>query len=111
MVEGHSHDDNLNGWISITRLIDQNAYADRQFESSHPSKFWPAAPPAPAPKLTVRWLPAPASLQALAPPVCIPAAPVTALKLSMGVPMDINAAHHKEPLPTSVCRRCSKPGH
>ncbi|KAG6805969.1 hypothetical protein H0H92_013193, partial [Tricholoma furcatifolium] len=66
-----------------------------QFESSHPSKLRPSAPPAPAPKLAVRWLPALAPLQALAPPVRAPAAPVAAPKLSMGVPMDINAARRK----------------
>ncbi|KAG6823115.1 hypothetical protein H0H92_011337 [Tricholoma furcatifolium] len=39
------------------------------------------------------------------------AAPVAAPKLSMGVPMDIDAARRKGPLPASICRRCSKPGH
>ncbi|KAG6823985.1 hypothetical protein H0H92_008392 [Tricholoma furcatifolium] len=101
----------LDSWISIARLIDQNAYVDRQFESSHPSKLHPLAPPAPAPKLAVRWLPAPALLQALVPSVRAPAAPVAAPKLSVGVPMDINAARRKGPLPASVCHRCGKPGH
>ncbi|KAG6824980.1 hypothetical protein H0H92_005244 [Tricholoma furcatifolium] len=111
MVEGRPCDDDLDSWISIARLIDQNAYADRQFELLHPSKLCPSAPPAPIPKLAVRWLPAPAQLQALAPPVRAPAAPVAAPKLSMGVPMDIDAARRKGPLPTSVCRCCGKPGH
>ncbi|KAG6825092.1 hypothetical protein H0H92_004729 [Tricholoma furcatifolium] len=82
-----------------------------QFESSHPSKIHPPVPPAPVFKLAVRWLPTSALLQALVPPVCIPAAPVAASKLSMGVPMDINTAHCKGPLPTSVYHCCSKPSH
>ncbi|KAG6822575.1 hypothetical protein H0H92_013331, partial [Tricholoma furcatifolium] len=98
MVEGRPRDNNLDS-CSIVRLIDQNAYADRQFESSHPSKLCPSAPPAPAP------------LQALAPPVRAPAAPLAAPKLSMGVPMDIDAARRKGTLPASVCHCCGKPGH
>ncbi|KAG6807849.1 hypothetical protein H0H92_006217 [Tricholoma furcatifolium] len=81
-----------------------------QAASHSPTTIHPFAAPAPTPKLAVHCLPAPALLQALAPPVRVPAAPIAAPKLSMGVPMDIDTAHHKGPLPTSICCHCSKPG-
>ena len=115
MVDGRPGDKDIKGWITVARLVDQNAHADRQFEAFHAIRPRPPTLPAPPVKPPVRWVPAPlpAPTAALVPRGPVPWAPAAAppAKIPMGVPMDINAARRKGGVPPSVCRRCGKPEH
>ena len=71
--------------------------------------------PAPPIKPPACWAPAPLPVPAAAPapqgPVPWAPAAMLPVEISMGVPMDIDAARRKGGVPPSVCRHCEKPGH
>ena len=99
----------------MVQLVDQNAHADQQFETFYTFCLHPPMLPAPPAKPPIHWVPAPLPALAPAPVIQDPApwAPeaVSPAKISMGVPMDIDAARRNGAVPPSMCHHCRKPRH
>ena len=115
MVDGCPRDKDIEGWIAAARLVDWNAHADQQFKAFHAIWSCLLMLPAPPIKPPARWVPAPLPVPAAAPAIQGPApwalAAMPLAKISIGVPMDINAARRKGGVPPSMCHHCEKPGH
>ena len=105
MPYGQPADTDPDAWYRAARRIDQAHLANEAFQSVSRS-----APSTPLKTVSARPPPLSAARLPLAlPPLVIPKPPPTAL--SMGVPMDVDAARKARSLPLRGCYRCGDTNH